>query len=86
MGRPATATTTTAMALSPAAAEQDSRRTTTTQAAAPAARYIARHPFAAGALTGGIEILITFPFEFIKVSRWGLGGGGVVVGWGGLWD
>ena len=34
----------------------------------PPQRYVSTHPFIAGALTGGLEILITFPLEFIKVQ------------------
>jgi len=31
-----------------------------------AARYKPKHPFLAGAITGGIEICITYPFEYAK--------------------
>ncbi len=51
-----------------AEAEQQPQQEEGSSKPPPAGRYQARHPFVAGALTGGIEILITFPFEFIKVS------------------
>ncbi len=34
--------------------------------AAPPPTYRPQHPFVAGGLTGGLEILVTFPMEFVK--------------------